>query len=227
LERRVAALEQALVIERDARQLLQEELSYLSGNLTGASDSLAGISDVQSIESGESIQSTGTVRRSGRWGRSRDPGVRRQRLVENGFSPQEADHVIRRESELLMASLQARYEARVSGERADVPDPSLTLRTELGDEAYGRYLEASGRPVTVTVSNIYEGSPALTAGLRPGDEIVRYDGSRVFNMSDISRLTLEGAPGENVIIEVTRDGVPMQLSIPRGPLGVSGGRRFR
>jgi len=227
LERRVAALEQALAIERDARQLLQEELSYLTGNLPGETPpGAAGPGGGPDASAATSTVAAASSRRS-RWTRSRDPEVRRARLVENGFSPQEADQILRRESELQMASLQARYEARLSGERADLPDPSQVLREELGDDAYGRYLEANGRSATVTVSSIYEGSPASNAGLRPGDEIVRYDGNRVFSMNEISRFTLEGAPGENVVIDITRDGIPMQVSIPRGPLGVSGGRRYR
>ena len=57
--------------------------------------------------------------------------------------------------------------------------------------------------------------------------IVRYDGQRVFNMNEISAVSLEGIAGENVVIDVLRDGSPMQFSIPRGPLGVAGGRRRR
>lgn len=224
LEERVAALEAALVIERDARQLMQEELFYLGQDLDDTDTEPDVSRQLQAVGSVEVAQ---TGEGSGRFGRrsSRDPAERRARLVENGFSPQQADEILRRESELQMESLQARYEARLNGERASIPSSSAVLREEMGDEAYSRYLEANGRPVSVTVSTIYEGSPALNAGLRPGDEIVRYDGNRVFSMNDISRYIMDGAPGENVTIEVTRDGMIMQLAIPRGPLGVSGGRR--
>ncbi len=46
-------------------------------------------------------------------------------------------------------------------------------------------------------------------------------------MDEIVELTMSGAAGENVIVDISRDGVPMQISLPRGPLGVTGGRRFR
>ncbi len=225
LEQRVAALEAALVIERDARQLLEEELFYLSDLQSGddrATPDANRPQPVGVVDAAQAGEGAGSVRRRSS---SRDPEARRARLVDNGFSPQEADEILRRESELQMASLQARYEARLKGERASIPSSSAVLREELGDDAYGRYLEANGRQISVTVSSIFEGSPALNAGMRPGDEIVRYDGNRVFSMNDISRYVMEGAPGENVTVEVMRNGLVMQLAIPRGPLGVSGGRR--
>jgi S1-C subfamily serine protease len=60
--------------------------------------------------------------------------------------------------------------------------------------------------------------------LQPGDEIVRYDGTRVFNISDLNRQTMLGEPGESVVVDITRDGMPMQVVMPRGPIGVSTGR---
>jgi hypothetical protein len=33
-----------------------------------------------------------------------------------------------------------------------------------------------------------------------------------------------GEPGESVVVDITRDGIPMQLVLPRGPIGVSTGR---
>jgi hypothetical protein len=36
---------------------------------------------------------------------------------------------------------------------------------------------------------------------------------------------MEGSAGENVVVNIIRDGVPMQVVIPRGPLGINTGRR--
>jgi hypothetical protein len=36
---------------------------------------------------------------------------------------------------------------------------------------------------------------------------------------------MEGEPGENVVVNITRDGIPMQIVLPRGPLGINIGRR--
>jgi hypothetical protein len=45
-------------------------------------------------------------------------------------------------------------------------------------------------------------------------------------MSDLTRQTLEGTPGEQIMVDILRDGMPMQVVLPRGPLGISGGRRY-
>jgi S1-C subfamily serine protease len=61
-----------------------------------------------------------------------------------------------------------------------------------------------------------------------GDRIARYNGERVFSISDLRRLTMQGNPGEDVVIEVERDGVLMQLTLPAGPIGITGtGARVR
>ena len=95
----------------------------------------------------------------------------------------------------------------------------------MGDADYERYLEASDRPTRVSVSSVIESSPAQSAGLWPGDEILRYDGERVFSMTDLTRQTMEGEAGESVVIDVMRDGTLMQVVLPRGPVGITGGRR--
>ena len=128
-----------------------------------------------------------------------------------------------------MAALQQRFEAERSGEpvdwRANRTLTSDTLREELGDADYERYLEASGRATRVSVSSVIESSPAQAAGLRPGDEIINYDGQRVFSMTDLNRQTMGGEPGETVVVDVMRDGNLVQVAMPRGPLGITGGRR--
>lgn len=225
LAQRIAALEQAVRAEREARQLLQEEVLVLHET----------IESLQSAELDTAVtpddEPPPDARRSRR---AVDAAARRerrtQRLVDAGFTPSEADWILKRESELQMQALQARYDARRAGESIDFfagrGAAANALRQELGDAGYERYREAGGQPTRVAISSVFEGSPALTAGLRPGDQIVSYDGQRVFSMSDITALTMQGEPGQNVVVDITRDGIPMQVSLPRGPLGVTGGRRF-
>jgi S1-C subfamily serine protease len=98
-----------------------------------------------------------------------------------------------------------------------------TLRAELGDTDYERYLQADGRPTAVPVRDVLASSPAERSGLQPGDEIVAYAGQRVFGMSELNSLTLEGTPGESVIVDVRRAGQNVQLVLPRGPIGIVGG----
>jgi hypothetical protein len=226
---RIAALERAVSEERLARQLLQEEVLVLTAALDALGDvSVAGATgDESSEERRESSAGEG-------WRdyyRRRLPEDRAERLISAGFSPGRADWILQREEELQMEALEARYEAGRAGSPEDFFRSSFdvgnTLRQDLGDDDYARYLEANGRPSSVPVSSVIDISPAATAGLRPGDSITAYDGQRVFSINDVNVVAMEGKPGENVIIDIERDGVLMQLVVPRGPLGISSGRRSR
>lgn len=224
---RLQALEEALSIERQARQLLQEEVFVLTETLDGLQADTGGALPVPAAAEPEADD----VRSGDRRSRAERRAARRnERLLAAGFTQSEVEWIERRESELRMEALESRYEARRAGEN---PSPAGrgalgdALREELGDASYERYLEASGRPTRVAITSVFEGSPALTAGLKPGDEIVRYDGQRVFGMDEITRLTLVGSVGEPVPVDIVRDGALMQVSMPRGPLGVVGGRRYR
>jgi hypothetical protein len=148
-------------------------------------------------------------------------------LTAAGFSSSDAQHIETRIEELRVAAMQSRYEAQLSGEPQNVMDQlrvgSDTLRAELGEADYERYLAATGRPTRVDITAVLASSAAQTAGLQPGDQIVAYGGERVFDVRELNQVLLEGEPGEPVIVDIERDGQPMQLVIPRGPLGISSG----
>ena len=228
-EARIRALEQAVSDERYARQLLQEELFILTGELETlmARRSDVAFEDV-ALDRSAVFGRVETAPPNPR--RRRGAEGRAERLVEAGFEPGQAEWIVQRESQLQMEALQARYEAERTGDAMNYfqsrTAASDALRNELGDAEYERYLAASGRPTSVAVSSVLESSPAQRAGLMPGDEITSYDGKRIFSMSDLTRQTLEGQPGEQVVVDVRRDGVSMQVVVPRGPIGIAGGRRF-
>ena len=69
---------------------------------------------------------------------------------------------------------------------------------------------------------IERGSPGNNAGIQAGDHLVSYNGERIFNVAELRDQTLQGNPGEDVVIEIERDGTRMQLTIPRGPIGITG-----
>jgi C-terminal processing protease CtpA/Prc len=151
-----------------------------------------------------------------------------QALIDAGFLPSQASMIVQRESELQMEAIRARYEAERSGDPTDFfrsrNATSQVLREELGDADYERYLVANGRSTSITVSSVIESSPAQSAGLQPGDEIVRYDGERVFDLNDISRQAAQGEPGQNIVVDIMRNGAPMQMVLPRGPIGITPGQ---
>jgi hypothetical protein len=227
IDDRIAALEQAVSDERQARQLLQEEVFYLTSELELLSDMPA--SPVRDGESEEFVaEESGESRRAESRRRNSREG-RIERLVDAGFLPGQADWIMQREQELQMEALQARFDAEKGGEPLDWMSnrnsASDKLREELGDADYERYLEANNRSTNVAVSSVIESSPAQVAGLQPGDEIYRYDGQRVFSMTDLTRQTMLGEPGQNVAVDVMRNGNLIQVVMPRGPVGITGGRR--
>jgi len=231
LAERIAALELAVSQERMARQLLQEEVLFLTEEL----DDLAAASEPQSENTREEQpERRSEVTREERrqmYARRNSPEGRAERLVGAGIEPGLASWIVQREEELQMESLRARYEAGQSGNPADFyRDRSPTtnaLREELGDTDYERYLSANGRSTSVGIGSVIGSSPAQQAGLRPGDDIVSYGGQRVFTMTDINLASLDGPAGQNVVVDIVRDGIPMQVVLPRGPLGITGSRNRR
>jgi hypothetical protein len=156
-----------------------------------------------------------------------DPRARElDRLVAAGFAPDRAEWITQRTAELRMQALQAQYDAAREGRPQDQAPGFAgdgTLRAELGDSDYERYLTALGRPTSVPVQSVIPSSPAERSGLKAGDEVVAYDGKRVFDMRELNQMTLEGTAGESVTVSVRRDGQTVQLTMPRGPLGIFGG----
>jgi len=99
-------------------------------------------------------------------------------------------------------------------------EENAELREELDDDGYDRMLYALGRKNRVRVADVLSHSPAEQAGIEDGDLIVYYDGDRIFNVFDLRRQTTTGRKGDSVTVEVIRDGRWVQVSVPRGPLGV-------
>jgi hypothetical protein len=227
---RIRALETAVAQERNARQLLEEELRFLFAEIEA-------LSVEREFEEEHDARRADAVREnriSFDAARSafpdRSPEGRRTALINAGFAPDRADWIIRRESELQMQAMQARFDAMRSGEPMNSFRTSFNtqsgLRAEIGDIEYEQYLLANGRPTAVDVGSVMESSPGQVAGIRQGDQITSYDGQRVFSTMDLTRQTMQGVQGDSVVVGIVRDGVPMQVVLPRGPIGVSTNRFY-
>jgi C-terminal processing protease CtpA/Prc len=229
LEARIAALEQVVSGERDARLVLEEQLHGLYAELERfdspeMNELLRTLAE--NSEAREQAQAQQALRRE-RGARMQDfKDMRVGRLVAGGFSETRAQKILQFEDEARMAALQAEYEARRNGEAFDPWgrsfDLQATLRERLGDAEYEKYLTAQGGQASITVREVIGSSPANQAGLRPGDRILSYDGERVFGMNDLKSMAFSGDPGEDVIVDIERNGQRMQLVLPRGPLGITG-----
>ena len=224
VDSRLLALEKALIAEQGARQLLEEELFYWMDSANVIPDSPDPGQDSTEQARADSQARLAERRAARRGSNSRER--RAERLVAAGFDAATADWILTRESELQMESLRARYEASRNGETVDFYQQDVGLRAQLrqqlGDAGYERYLMANGRPLHVSISSVLDSSPAQSAGLRTGDQIVNYGGKRIYSMSDLTQEIIQGAPNERVVVHFVRDGIPMQVVLPRGPVGITG-----
>jgi C-terminal processing protease CtpA/Prc len=227
-EQRILALETAVSEERRARQLLEDELLILFAELEQLESDREDrrSSDEESREARGSVDSESVARRQ-QFREARESTGRRDAMIKAGMAPDRADYILRRESEMQFEQMQAVYQARNSGEPLDPLYRNFNadgmLREEIGDAEYETYLEANNRSTSVGVSSVMASSPGERAGLQAGDEIVGYDGQRVFSTSELVQHTMAGGDG-NVVLDLMRDGSPMQVVVPRGPIGVETGR---
>jgi len=226
---RLAGLETALRAEVEQRTSLEARVAELSDELEALNTrSAAGGTAPRPRDSNPQPATDagpppfargGPFRRGGQ-------GSQVEALTAAGFPPDRAAWIERRTSELRMQALQAQYDAQRQGKPFD-PGQAFngdgTLRAELGDSDYERYLQAMGRPTSVGIQSVLASSPGERAGLKPGDEVVAYNGQRVFDLRDLNSLTFEGTAGESVTVSVRRDGQTVNLTLPRGPLGIVGG----
>lgn len=155
--------------------------------------------------------------------------IRRQQEVEDlmaaGFAPDRIEWIRHRSDELQAQWRKEQAERRRQGlpldaaqEAAHYYDRDVGLRSEIGDEEYTRYRLALGRPAGVAVAALTQGSPGGRAGLLPGDDIVNYGGTRVFNLVELNALASRRNPGDSVLVDVRRNGQTIQLVVPGGPL---------
>ena len=228
IEDRLERLERIITEERDARIALEDSIAILFEGierLEGVDERAVAELRARAEEERAARAATSSQRNEADWMRGYQER-RVARLVEGGFSEDEARRILEQESESAFKALQSVWEAQRSGESIDRYsgefDPQAIMRSEMGDDAYARYLEVQGQPTAVRITQVLGGSPGSEIGLQPGDQLVRYAGERVFSVNDLRKSSMDGNPGEDVVIEIERDGTLIQLSVPRGPIGITG-----
>ncbi len=221
VEARIRALEQAVIQEQQARQFLEDEIFMLREAIEKR--------EAESVVAEERSDTAIAARREAFMARRFGGSATQSQvgaLVEAGFAPDQAEWIVQREAEIEMERLQARYDAMRMAEEQGFMARRFTddsaLRAELGETDYERYLDAKGRSTSAEINTVLPNSPAHNAGIQPGDVIVRYDGERVYSMMDMAGRIMQNEQQGNVVVDIERGGVPMQLVIPRGPLGLFG-----
>lgn len=153
----------------------------------------------------------------------------KKNLSAAGISSDEAEKLLRRMSQQEYRRLElqnniSRNKGAASNEYRqqlrELNQNKISLRSELGDEAYDKYLFSSQQNNRVKISSVMAGSPAESAGFASNDIILSYDNQKVLAWSDIRRLTLEGEIGSYTNVDILRNGERMSLMVFRGTLGV-------
>ena len=68
------------------------------------------------------------------------------------------------------------------------------------------------------VADVTQDSPALAAGIKQGDTILKIDGKDVADSRDLSRKVAGIKPGDTVAMDVIRDGKPLELKVKIGTM---------
>jgi len=66
------------------------------------------------------------------------------------------------------------------------------------------------------VADVTEDSPALKAGLKSGDVILKVDGKDIADARELARKVAQLVPGKDVPVSIVRNGKPMDLSVRIG-----------
>lgn len=152
-----------------------------------------------------------------------------QALIEAGIREDQAAWIQERLDEIELQQLYLRDRATREGwldkpryhkERREYLNAVTELRSEVGDDAYDRLLYTLGRANRVVVRDIMQNSPAAQYGLQRDDQIIEYEGQRVFSSKELSTLVTQGSAGVMTLLRVNREGEIHDIYLPRGPLGI-------
>jgi hypothetical protein len=228
-------LESDLETQREVQEILVAQLAELKrerSTIANFAESDANADPAQTLE--ETVAEDPDAQRMARFRARRGPATE-ERLVAAGFGADQAREIVSRADAMAMERLNMQYQATREGwidtdryrdALTDLPDVREVVTNEYGDDAYDRYLYAAGRPNRLVVQDVFQDSPAGAAGLQPGDRVIAMADERIYSTRDLMNVASSGREGETVPLVVERGEAVFELYVPRGPLGIRGGRGF-
>ncbi len=69
------------------------------------------------------------------------------------------------------------------------------------------------KPQGALISDLTTGSPALKAGLKSGDTILKVDGTNIIDGHDLAKIIAHSAPGKKVELAIMRAGKPLTITV--------------
>ncbi|HVO26002.1 MAG TPA: PDZ domain-containing protein [Candidatus Margulisiibacteriota bacterium] len=229
IERRLRRLETGVAEAAVERHRLQQQLAAVAGQLAARKSAAEETLSVRAANSAPLAAPEVPTDAAGQAAAAGKASAMERALVAAGLDAATVADIKRRQDENTMAEITLRDRAtreqwldspRFATELAAIEAQRTPLRTEIGDDAYDRYLFALGQTNRVRVDDVLQESPAAQAGLQPGDLIVRYGDARLFAPGELVSETRSGTAGEAVQLEIIRDGQRLEVQVPRGPLGL-------
>jgi hypothetical protein len=234
LERRLELLAAKLAAEADGRRRLEERIDVLATELAALRGS--GHETPRAVPSKPEPVAAAPATQAAP-GSAADPApvydastAMERALVAAGIDTTTATEIRRRQDGLGLSEIYLRNQAEREGwldtpgfaaKMAEIEGQRTPIRDEIGDQRYDRYLDALDQPNRVAVNQVLLESPAAAAGLQAGDVVLSYGETRIFAPSELVTATRAGTAGENVRMEILRQGRRLEIQVPRGPLGVS------
>lgn len=234
IQQTLANLQDQLQQEVNQRKKLETKVALLEKQLKTSPDNNPESSD-EETENEEAMLSEpaanphqGGFSGSSFSGRN-DQWFNEQAMLDAGIDPTKVNYIKDSFEQAEMDKLYLRDQAtregwinttRYTDSVKEIEDRTKDLRNQLSEPEYDAYLFAAGRANRVIVSSLLGASPASSAGIQPGDTILKYDNKRVYNWSDLTTATSDGTPNETVTVTIERNGQLQQVYLPRGPLGI-------
>ena len=216
------------------RERFTEELAHEIGRsvaLEARIEELLRQLEASAAEAGDPDREPGTAESAATEseGAPRGGGIDESTLLAAGFRPGEVADIRQRLEEIELERLFVQDQAGREGwlrsrrfwkESIRLGLQQLELRDEYGEDAYDWILYAMGSNNRVVASGVIQDSPAFQIGLEQGDVIVAYAGQRILAPHELRQAILAGASGDNVALDVERDGEPIRFYLPVGPIGI-------
>ena len=229
LERRVRSLETKLAKEAADRRQLEERLDDVTAQLAARDGDTGTTAKAEDGDPAAAAESPQVVAQDAAAAEAADRSAMERALMAAGLDAAAAAEIKQRHDDLTMSEMYLRDQAsreqwlnteRFTQEMAALEAQQTSVRDEIGDDAYDRYLYALGETNRVRVDDVMSQSPAAEAGLLAGDMIVRYADARIFAPGELVAQTRDGTAGETVRLEIIRNGQRLEVDVPRGPLGL-------
>ena len=150
-------------------------------------------------------------------------------MITTGLSEAEIIHLKQRYESLEMEKLYLRDRAireewintaRYTEEFETIESEFQSFRNDINKKTYDTLLYATGKSNRVIIQDVMQNSPASIAGLKAGDYIISYNNTPIYSAYDLRHEITNGEAGEEIKIDINRNGGNSSVYLARGPLGI-------